>query len=147
MLRSLRLAALAAIALSVTACSSGDPDEPDPVETPPSFSIASTGVTCDSGAACLQFSFIPSENVEITEVLIRNPRAQTERFNGNNNVFLSSTSYQLQENNVAFTRVSGGWQFTFNGRRAGGSQASFAVTVPLDVSAVQAETPIAVPTR
>ncbi|MEM1118448.1 MAG: hypothetical protein AAF845_18775 [Bacteroidota bacterium] len=137
--RVLSLAVILGALVAFPACDSDDP-EPDPTFSP-SFSIASQVVDLQAGGQGLLFFFTPSVNVEITEVLIRNPLNQTERFNGNNNVFLSGEANPLQEAGLAYTRISGSWSFEFNGRDANDGSRNFNVTVTENVSALEPGTP------
>ena len=137
MSRTLRLLALLALAVSVAACDSSGPEpEPEPpVETAPTFQIASVVVPFGDGTQGLQFAATPNADIRIVRVDVRNPLGNTTVFSPQESIILSGQSVALQASNEAYVRVSGNWSFRFVGTRAAGSLASFDVTTPLSVSA------------
>jgi hypothetical protein len=133
--RLLSLLAVVGLLAALPACDSGEDDPDDEVpDFNPSFSVSSTGVTLDGNRDGLQFFATPDVNVEITEVLIRNPVGNQEQFNGNNDVFLANRAFALQNANEGYFRFSGDWSFEFRGRSAEDASRQFNVTVIEDVS-------------
>ena len=138
------LYALLLLSFVSVGCGSGgmDEDEDDGgmVVVNPTFNVSSINVPLANGLDGIQFFLQPSENVTITEVRVTNPVGGTERFNGNNNVALSGQPFALQNNDQAYTRVSGNWSFEINGAKTTGSRDGFTVTETLSVSALQETT-------
>lgn len=130
-----RFLLLIALAFSVAACDSSEPEEP--VEQPPTFSIASRVVTLVDNSQGLQFFATPNDDVSLVRVDVRNPIGQSETFDAQRVIVLSGEVTPLQDPNFGYNRISGTWNFRFVGSRAAGSQQTFDLTVPLDVSALR----------
>ncbi len=139
-----RVALVAALAFTLTACSSSEPDPPPPPPpgtAAPTFSIASVVVPFGDGTQGLQFAATPNADVRLIRVDIRNPLGNNRTFSPQNAVQLQGETVALQNDDEAYVRVSGTWNFRFVGARAAGGQETFDVTVPLDVSAFAPEQP------
>lgn len=134
---------LLALPLAMTGCDSSDSNgdgngngDNDPPPTPPSFNIASQTVEFPDGSDGIVFFVLPSEDVVLVRVDIRNPRGQTATFNAGSTTIVQGQEFPLQDANEAYIRISGTWSFTFVGRRAAGDQTSFEVTQTVTVGAL-----------
>ena len=142
MLRALRLLALVAFSLSIAACGTTEPeDEMETTEPPPTFQISSIQGTLSDGSAGLAFFATPNTEVKLIRVDVKNPVGGTLVFDPQGVVVLGGEVTPLQASGTGYTRVSGNWSFRFVGERAAGSRATFDVTVPLPVAAIQQELP------
>ena len=141
MLRTLRFLALVVFSLSIAACSSSEPEEEEVGEQPPAFSISSVQGTLSDGSAGLAFFATPNTEVKLIRVDVSNPVGGRVTFDPQGVVVLGGEVTPLQAGGTGYTRVSGNWSFRFVGERAAGSRATFDVTVPLSVAAVQEEIP------
>lgn len=124
-----RLSLVFVLAAGLVACDSSEPDPvttppvitPPPTTTPPPapaapvFPVASRPVALNDGTSGLQFFMTPSENARITRIDIRNPVNQTRTFNANEDVALQGVTFNMQEPDFIYFRISGEWSFTIIG--------------------------------
>lgn len=130
-----RFAPLALVLLLASGCDSSEPDEPTPPPAP-TFAIASRVVTLDDNSQGLQFFMTPSTDVTLNLIEIRNPLGQGGPVTIQNLNIGGGAAQALQDDNLAYPRVSGDWRFRFRGNQTAlGPNALFDVTTVVPVNA------------
>lgn len=129
------------LALVLVGCDSGgsnsEPDdEPEPIPAaPPGFEIASRTVTLQDNTEGVQFFARPDIDVILVRVDIETPLGGEINFNAESSTVVKDESFALQDDGIAYRKVSGNWRFTIVGRHAADTQASFDVEVAINVGA------------
>ncbi len=104
-------------------------------DPPPSFSMASVKVQCNDGSDCIQFFSRPDKDVLVVRVEILPPVGNKIIFNAGSVTVVRGENVGLQDQNLAYFRVSGEWKFTFVGNLATGDKTSFEVVATINVGA------------
>ena len=101
----------------------------------PVFTVTADSVMLQTGDEGLQFfGKCTNENVKMTKVTITSPvSVQTSTYLLNGNSFVKNTPFSLQEDNTAYNKELGTWNFTFVGNRTA-DNVSFSVNSTLSIS-------------
>jgi hypothetical protein len=111
-----------------------DKDDPDPQE--PVFIVTATTVQLQGGGEGLQFSAkCTNEDVKMTEVTNTSPiSVKTFKYDLDGKSYAKNSSIPLQDEDVAYFKELGTWNFTFVGNRTSDNE-SFSVNATLPVTA------------
>jgi hypothetical protein len=107
----------------------------NPVPQVPVFTITADSVLLQSGGQGLQFfGKCTNEDVKMTKVTVTSPiSVQTITYMLNGNSIVKNTPFSLQDDNTAYGKELGTWNFTFIGNRTA-DNASFSVNATLSVT-------------
>ena len=110
-------------------------DKNNPAPQAPVFTVTANTVQLQAGGEGLQFfSKCTNEDVKMTKVTNTSPiTAKSATYELNGNSIAKNTQFLLQDENVAYKKEIGTWNFTFVGIRTSDNQ-SFSVTASLLVS-------------
>ena len=101
----------------------------------PVFTITADSVMLQGGGSGLQFfAKCTNENVKMTEVKITSPTpAQTMTYSLNGGTFNKNAEFSLQDDNTAYYKELGTWNFTFVGTLTA-DNSSFSVDATLSIT-------------
>jgi hypothetical protein len=102
----------------------------------PVFTVSADSVTLQAGGEGLQFfGKCTNEDVKMTKVIGTSPSSvQTFTYILNGNSFTKNTQFSMQDDNTAYVKELGTWNFTFVGNRTA-DNASFSVNATLLITA------------
>lgn len=111
-----------------------DKDDPDPQV--PVFTVSANTVQLQGGGEGLQFSAkCTNEDVKMTEVTNTSPiSVKTFKYDLDGKSYTKNSSIPLQDEDVAYFKELGTWNFTFSGNRTSDNE-SFSVHATLSVTA------------
>jgi hypothetical protein len=111
-----------------------DKDDPDPQV--PVFTVTANTVQLQGGGEGLQFSAkCTNEDVKMTEVTNTSPISVTAfTYDLDGKSYAKNSSIPLQDEDVAYFKELGTWNFTFAGNRTSDNE-SFSVNATLSVTA------------
>jgi len=101
----------------------------------PVFTITADSVPLQSGGEGLQFfGKCTNEDVKMTKVTITSPiSGQTAPYNLNGNSYNKNAPFSMQDDNTAYDKELGTWNFTFEGNRTVDND-SFTVDATLSIT-------------
>jgi len=122
------------VALMISGSCKKKDDNPTSPQVPV-FTVTADSVMLQTGDEGLQFfGKCTNENVKMTKVTITSPvSVQTSTYLLNGNSFVKNTPFSLQEDNTAYNKELGTWNFTFVGNRTA-DNVSFSVNSTLSIS-------------
>jgi hypothetical protein len=115
--------------------SSGCKEDEDPAPQVPEFTITADSVLLQSGGQGLQFfAKCTNEDIKMTEVTVISPiTVQTATYSLNGNSFAMNDTFSLQDDDIAYGKELGTWNFTFVGNRTS-DDVSFSVAATLSIT-------------
>jgi hypothetical protein len=129
--------ALIGVALIILSSCKKKDDNPTPTPTPqvPVFTVTADSVPLQSGGEGLQFfGKCTNENVKITKVKGTSPiSVQTFTYMINSNSIVKNTPFSMQDDNTAYNKELGTWNFTFEGTRTA-DNANFTANATLTIT-------------
>jgi len=126
------LALMGVLLMLSSSCKKND-DNPAPQV--PVFTVTATTVQLQSGGEGLQFfGKCTNEDVKMTKVNLTSPiSVETRTYNLNGNAIVKNSEFSLQDDNTAYFKELGTWNFTFEGNRTA-DNASFSVNATLPIT-------------
>ena len=126
--------ALIGVLLMLSISCKKDKDDPDPQV--PVFTVIANTVQLQGGGEGLQFSAkCTNEDVKMTEVTNTSPiSVKTFKYDLDGKSYAKNSSIPLQDEDVAYFKELGTWNFTFLGNRTSDNE-SFSVNATLPVTA------------
>jgi hypothetical protein len=133
-MKNIWICLLAVMGVAILFTSSCKKDD-NPAPQVPVFTVTSDSVMLQGGGEGLQFfGKCTNEDVKMTKVTITSPTAgQTATYMLNGNAYNKNVQFSLQDDNTAYVKELGTWNFTFIGNRTA-DNAGFSVDVALSVS-------------
>jgi hypothetical protein len=134
-IKNIWICLFAVIGVAIMISSSCKKKDDNPAPQVPVFTVTANTVQLQGGGEGLQFfAKCTNEDVKMTNVTITDPLSvQPSTYELNGNSIAKNTQFSLQDDNVAYVKETGTWNFTFVGNRTSDNQ-SFSVNATLLVS-------------
>jgi hypothetical protein len=133
-IKKIRICSLAVIVVALIFSSSCKKND-NPTPQVPVFTVTADSVMLQGGGEGLQFfGKCTNEDVKMTKVTGTSPvSVQTFTYMLNGNSFAKNTPISMQDDNTAYIKELGTWNFTFVGTRSADNE-SFSVNATLSVT-------------
>jgi len=127
--------AVIGVVVMLSGCCKKDDDDNTPSQVPV-FTVTAKTVQLQGGGEGLQFTAkCTNEDVKMTKVTITDPLSvQITTYELNGTSYAKNSSIPLQDENLAYTKELGTWNFTFVGNRST-DNVSFSVNATLSITA------------